>query len=336
MSDDRLSLEHIIRNIAEGKFTPSDEPKISLEHAIRNVQESVGTIGTDKYKGSQFMGVRTVTPHISADQHTQAAETVSNARKIAKQKTSLTLHGKVSEEMSELGGSTAQTASWPATEDGKKKKKLKEEAEASGTIERRKTRFFARPKDAEPTSPKSTLRKFGHIKTKIIDEEKVIKGLTDVIINPELQQASPDGDKISGNRPQKDRLKKIVKESMAGSIATKAAGSMGKKLIPGLGIAYGAADAYSRAKSGDYVGAGLAGLSGLASTVPGVGTAASAALDAANIARDYKAGAFDSEKPSEAPKPTEPPKTNEPVKPVSTSNVNKPKTTVKLKKGLKK
>ena len=130
MSDDRLSLEHIIRNIAEGKFTPSDEPKVSLAHAIRNVHESVGTIGTDKYKGSQFMGVRTVTPHISPEQHTQAAETVSNARKIAKQKTSLTLHGKVAEEH------------------------IEEEAE--GTVERTKTRIFARPKDAEPTSPKST------------------------------------------------------------------------------------------------------------------------------------------------------------------------------------
>ena len=39
MSDNRLSLEHIIRNIAEGKFTPSDEPKITLEHTIKNVHE---------------------------------------------------------------------------------------------------------------------------------------------------------------------------------------------------------------------------------------------------------------------------------------------------------
>ena len=336
MSDKTFSLEHIIRNIAEGKFTPSDEPKVNLSHAIRNVHEAVGNLGTDKYKGTEFMGVRTITPHISPEHHSQAAETVSNARKIAKQKTSLTLHGKVSEEMSELGGSTAQTASWPATEDGKKKKKIKEESEPSGTVERRKVKFIARPDDADPKSPKSVLGRTGQIKTKIVDEEKVIKGLTDVIIDPPLLQASPDGDKVSGNRPQKDRLKKIVKESMAGNIATKAASNVGKKLIPGLGLAYGAADAYSRAKSGDYVGAGMAGLSGIASTIPGAGTVASAALDAANLARDYKAGAFDEPKP-EQPKPPEPAKQPEQPKPVST-DVNKPKPVKQTKpfKGIRK
>ncbi len=310
MSDKTFSLEHIIRNIAEGKFTPSDEPKVNLEHAIRNVQESVGTLGTDKYKGSQFMGVRTITPHISPEHHSQSAETVSNARKIAKQKTSLTLHGKVAEEH------------------------IEEESE--GTVERRKVKFIARPDDADPKSPKSVLGRTGEIKTKIVDEEKVIKGLTDVVINPELQQISPDGDKLGGNKPQKDRLKKIVKESMAGSVATKAAGNLGKKLIPGLGLAYGAADAYNRAKSGDYVGAGMAGLSGIASTIPGAGTVASAALDAANIARDYKAGAFDEPKP-EQPKPQEPAKQPEQPKPVST-DVNKPKPVKQTKpfKGIRK
>ena len=52
MSDKRLSLEHIIRNIAEGKFTPSDEPKVNLAHAIRNVHEAVGTGGSDKPAGT--------------------------------------------------------------------------------------------------------------------------------------------------------------------------------------------------------------------------------------------------------------------------------------------
>ena len=52
MSDKRLSLEHIIRNIAEGKFTPSDEPKVNLAHAIRNVHEAVGTGGSDKDRKS--------------------------------------------------------------------------------------------------------------------------------------------------------------------------------------------------------------------------------------------------------------------------------------------
>jgi len=39
---DKISLEHLIRNIAEGKFTPSDEPKINLEHTIKNVMVDEG------------------------------------------------------------------------------------------------------------------------------------------------------------------------------------------------------------------------------------------------------------------------------------------------------
>jgi hypothetical protein len=55
--------------------------------------------------------------------------------------------------------------------------------------------------------------------------------------------------------------------------ATKAAGKMLGKAIPGVGLAFGAADAYNRAKKGDYTGAAMAGASGLASLVPGIGTA---------------------------------------------------------------
>jgi peptidoglycan hydrolase-like protein with peptidoglycan-binding domain len=75
--------------------------------------------------------------------------------------------------------------------------------------------------------------------------------------------------------------------------ATKAAGKLLGKAIPGVGLAFGAADAYNRAKKGDYTGAAMAGASGLASLVPGIGTAAALGLDAANLARDYKHGEFD-------------------------------------------
>jgi hypothetical protein len=75
--------------------------------------------------------------------------------------------------------------------------------------------------------------------------------------------------------------------------ALKAGGKMLGKLIPGVGLAFGAKDAYDRYNKGDYLGAGLAGLSGVASLVPGIGTAGALALDAANLARDYKAGQFD-------------------------------------------
>ena len=72
--------------------------------------------------------------------------------------------------------------------------------------------------------------------------------------------------------------------------AMKAGGKMLGKLLPGVGLAFGAKDAYDRYQQGDYLGAGLAGLSGVASLVPGVGTAGALALDAANLARDYKKG----------------------------------------------
>jgi peptidoglycan hydrolase-like protein with peptidoglycan-binding domain len=71
--------------------------------------------------------------------------------------------------------------------------------------------------------------------------------------------------------------------------ATKGLGSMLGKAIPGAGLAFNAADAYDRYKKGDYMGAGISGLSGLAGLVPGVGTAASLGLDAANMYRDYQA-----------------------------------------------
>lgn len=442
----KLSLEHIIRNIAEGKSTPSDNPKISLEHAIKNVHESVGTLGTDKFQGTQFKTVKTITPVVKPG-HNERAETASAARNVAKGKQSLTMQGKVSESApsdmsgvtaatqcpSESGkkkviketpapnhGNAAQVASWPAAESGKKKvkecfgtmsgqgnevgdygrntesgkKKVKEEveqidelspaaiasyatkaekvvskirnmlmkdqtknspkitrdlynrekgietaknkmeeaAEPTGTVARRKIKYVARPNDPDPKSEKSTLGRTGQIKTKIIDEEKVIPGKTPVVFEPILNQVTPEGDMKAANK----KHKKIVKEAIADyyaedattAIASKAAGSLGKKLLPGIGLAYGAADAYSRAKQGDYTGAALSGLSGLASTVPGVGTAAAGALDAANIYRDYKSGAFDDKK--EEPTPTTP----EPPKPVST-NVNKPKPTKPLK-GLKK
>lgn len=79
-----------------------------------------------------------------------------------------------------------------------------------------------------------------------------------------------------------------VEEGIGSAVAGRAA-----KLLPGVGLAYGAYDALDRAKEGDWLGAGMAGASGVASLVPGVGTAVAAGLDAANLARDYKSGKFD-------------------------------------------
>lgn len=202
---------------------------------------------------------------------------------------------------------------------------------ASGTVERRKVKNVGRPEDPPPESEKSTLYKTGQIVTKIIEDEGTLE------INPKLNSVPVDGVDSAKMTNKKIKLKKIVKEAMAAdaaTMATKAAGkSLGSKVIPGLGLAYGAADAYSRAKEGDYVGAGMAGLSGVASLVPGVGTAASMALDAANIARDYNAGKFGDQpepKPNVQSEP-KPPAASEPVKP----EVTKPKPTSKVAKPLK-
>jgi hypothetical protein len=66
----------------------------------------------------------------------------------------------------------------------------------------------------------------------------------------------------------------------------KGLGKMGLKKIPGVGAVAGAAFAAERAMKGDWLGAGGELLSGLASTIPGVGTAVSAGIDAGLMARD--------------------------------------------------
>jgi hypothetical protein len=76
----------------------------------------------------------------------------------------------------------------------------------------------------------------------------------------------------------------------AGSSALKgAAGALGKgvaRLSPGLGAALAIPDVYSRAKEGDYVGAGISTLAGLASFFPLAGTAAALGLTGLNYYLD--------------------------------------------------
>ena len=78
-----------------------------------------------------------------------------------------------------------------------------------------------------------------------------------------------------------------------GKAALSGAGKTFARAMPGVGLALGAKDAYDRFQKGDYTGAGIAGLSGITSLVPGLGTAATLGLSAANLARDYKRGEFD-------------------------------------------
>jgi hypothetical protein len=84
-----------------------------------------------------------------------------------------------------------------------------------------------------------------------------------------------------------------LNEAAAVAPAANLAGKFGSKLVPGLGVAAGGYDAYQRAKQGDWVGAGLSGAAGLASLVPGLGTAAATGLLGAQMGRDKaRTGSF--------------------------------------------
>jgi hypothetical protein len=61
----------------------------------------------------------------------------------------------------------------------------------------------------------------------------------------------------------------------AAGTALKAGGKFLGKALPGVGLALAAQDAYSRQQAGDTTGAAIAGLTGAASNIPVVGTAAS-------------------------------------------------------------
>jgi len=62
---------------------------------------------------------------------------------------------------------------------------------------------------------------------------------------------------------------------------------MAGKLLPGVGTALNAADAYNRAQEGDYLGAGIAGVGAAASPFPILGTAVGAGTGAINAYREY-------------------------------------------------
>jgi hypothetical protein len=86
-----------------------------------------------------------------------------------------------------------------------------------------------------------------------------------------------------------DALKSGSEVGLHALHGAKNVGTVGKflaKRAPGIGLGLGLAGAADRAAHGDYVGAGIEGLGGVASTLPGVGTAISAGLEGVNLARD--------------------------------------------------
>lgn len=76
-------------------------------------------------------------------------------------------------------------------------------------------------------------------------------------------------------------------ETAGKKVLTKGAAGMAGKLIPGAGLALGAYGAVSRASDGDYVGAAAEAVSGLATLIPGVGTAIGAVIQGGLLYRDY-------------------------------------------------
>ena len=77
------------------------------------------------------------------------------------------------------------------------------------------------------------------------------------------------------------------------------------RALPGVGAYLGFSDAYDRAKAGDWTGAGLAGLSGALSLVPGVGWVAATIPQAGLMAKDYFSGA-DEEEPADTTQSAKP------------------------------
>ena len=79
-----------------------------------------------------------------------------------------------------------------------------------------------------------------------------------------------------------NKIKNLPGAGMMGS-----AGKIAGRALPGAGTVLNAADAYNRAKEGDYLGAGIAGVGAAASPFPVLGTGVGMATGAINAYRDY-------------------------------------------------
>ena len=78
------------------------------------------------------------------------------------------------------------------------------------------------------------------------------------------------------------RVTNMPSPGMMGSV-----GRMAGKLLPGVGTALNAADAYGRFQEGDYLGAGIAGAGAVASPFPVAGTVIGGLTGGLNAYRDY-------------------------------------------------
>lgn len=103
-----------------------------------------------------------------------------------------------------------------------------------------------------------------------------------IVKAPKGQVAKASAKKAAKNAGKKAAAKVTAKA------AAKAGGKTLLKKIPGVGLLAGLAFAADRAVHGDWAGAAGEVASGAASCVPGIGTAASVAIDAGLMYRDIK------------------------------------------------
>jgi len=90
----------------------------------------------------------------------------------------------------------------------------------------------------------------------------------------------------TGGARRLTRLATKIGGKGAGKAVSKGLGKGLLKKIPGVGVLAGGAFAAERAMKGDWLGAGGELLSGVASLIPGIGTAVSTGIDAGLMARD--------------------------------------------------
>lgn len=122
---------------------------------------------------------------------------------------------------------------------------------------------------------------------------KALKNIAKMTIGKGLKFGSKPASKAITKKVSKEVTKKVAKKAVTKSLtkvaAKGAAKGVGKsilKKIPFVGLGMGIIFAADRLRKGDWGGALLEVASGAASTIPGVGTGVSLALDAALIAKD--------------------------------------------------
>lgn len=131
----------------------------------------------------------------------------------------------------------------------------------------------ARPTGRAPATPPASARSAS---------QRIIPPIPGANLTPAQQAAQRAGLGMP-------RLATTPAAATGSSAVRNAAGAAAKTLgrvAPGAGLFLGGIDAYNRAKEGDYTGAGISGLAGIAALFPGPGTWISGGLLALGLARD--------------------------------------------------